>query len=161
LNRVICVKSTEQAEKLSRRVRRRYLPLFSSLELGPRISRSDARERRGLDQSTMYVISVGRLQASVHGHIKGFDYLLAAMESLADCKLLIIGSGPLHSVYRARISEQHLEDRIELLGEVPPEIVKEYLSAGDIFALPSIHEGLSVAMIEALQCGLPIVASDV
>ncbi len=161
LNRHVCVLTTEQEQKLTQRVPRRFQRLRYSFDELPTIERSAARQRLGMALDRIYVLGIGRLQASQHGHIKGFDHLLEAMRRLPQCHLRIIGGGPLQSTYQRFIDDNGLSERVHLVGDVPRERAWDYLAAADIFALPSIHEGLSVAMVEALGFGLPVVASRV
>jgi glycosyltransferase involved in cell wall biosynthesis len=161
LNRHVCVLTTEQQQKLFHRVQRNFCRIPYSFDEMPNIGRSEARGRHHLRLDRIYLIGVGRLQASRHGHIKGFDRLLEAVCHLPQCHLLVIGDGPLRPSYQKFIDDNRLSERVRLLGSVSRETVWDYLAAADIFVLPSVHEGLSVAMIEALGFGLPVVASRI
>lgn len=85
---------------------------------------------------------------------KGHVYLLEAMRELPDVTLLLWGDGPL----RGKL-ESLAGDRVRFLGHVPR--AERMLSAVDIAVLPSLYEGLSYQLLEALAAGLPVVASDV
>ena len=73
--------------------------------------------------------------------------------------LAISGRGELHDALVARARDRHLERRIHLLG--CRSDVAAILAAADIFVLPSLSEGLPLALLEAMFAGCPIVASDV
>lgn len=94
---------------------------------------------------------------------KGYDVLLDATRLLADRDLPIriaaVGRGPLREVMRARHHDLALGDRFQFLGQ--RDDVLELLTGADAFVLPSLHEGLPVALMEATSVGLPIVATDV
>ncbi|HEV2769303.1 MAG TPA: glycosyltransferase [Solirubrobacteraceae bacterium] len=76
-------------------------------------------------------------------------------------RVAIIGNGPLAAPLRERAERRGLarEPRFHFLPFAPP--VERYLSALDVFVLPSDWEGLSIAVLEALACGVPQVATDV
>ena len=94
---------------------------------------------------------------------KGLETLLeafAAQEPRAH--LLVVGSGDgqalsVEDVIRERVARGDLAGRVTLTGRV--ENVHDYLRASDIFAFPSVFEGLGLSLIEAQACGLASVAS--
>ena len=110
------------------------------------------------DTDRIHVISVGALWPP-----KNQKLLIDAMERA--CKkdrrltLTIFGEGVLREDLEDRIRRYHLTDRIFLPGNTE-EIEKELILA-DIFALSSDYEGLPFCILEAMACGLPIVATDI
>jgi glycosyltransferase involved in cell wall biosynthesis len=101
---------------------------------------------------------VGRLD-----RCKGISFLLNAFKELRDEKralrLCIVGDGPERSALKALCNELGVTDSVEFKGETP-EVLTEYRKA-DIFVLPSLSEGLSNVVLEAMSCGLPVVATKV
>lgn len=95
----------------------------------------------------------------------GVGDLIEAMamvcEKIPDAKLKIIGDGPLRENYKFKIINLKLKDRVELLGEVSPDEIPQYLANADVFVRPSLSEGLGTAFLEAMASGLPIVATSV
>jgi glycosyltransferase involved in cell wall biosynthesis len=95
-------------------------------------------------------------------HQKGFDLLLRAFERLKDqypnWTLTIIGDGPL------RMSIESLRDELGLVGRVRlPGVARnshQVLRQADIFVMSSRWEGWSMVVMEALSCGLPVIATD-
>lgn len=73
--------------------------------------------------------------------------------------LVLVGSGPLEPQYRALIQKNNLAESVIILSS-HPDVVRYYQGA-DVFLLPSITEGLSNAMLEAMACGLPVMGSRV
>jgi N-acetyl-alpha-D-glucosaminyl L-malate synthase BshA len=74
-------------------------------------------------------------------------------------KLLLVGDGPeLETVERA-VTERGLSSDVVFLGD--QEFIADVLPAGDVFLLPSEHESFGLAALEAMSCGLPVVASNV
>jgi N-acetyl-alpha-D-glucosaminyl L-malate synthase BshA len=75
------------------------------------------------------------------------------------CRLLMIGDGPERSPAERKLRELGLEDRVVFLGK--QESFAELLAAADVFLLPSEQESFGLAALEALSCGIPVVASDI
>jgi glycosyltransferase involved in cell wall biosynthesis len=104
-----------------------------------------------------HVLAMGRLAEQ-----KGFDLLLAAMVGVraADvaAHLTIVGVGELEAELAARVQELGLSDAVELVGfQEQPE---RFFAHADVFVLSSRYEGMPNVVLEALACGLPIVAFD-
>ncbi|MEM1510311.1 MAG: glycosyltransferase family 4 protein [Thermofilaceae archaeon] len=118
------------------------------------------------NRRTVTVISVGRLV-----EVKGHEYLIAACNILIkkgyNVKTIIIGDGPRKNILSNLIKKLGLSDRVKLIGRLPHEEVLKYLYNSNIFVFPSIScrdgstEALGYACVEAMACGLPVVASNV
>jgi len=105
---------------------------------------------------TYHILSVGSLKAQ-----KNHALLILAFAKLPrslNAKLTILGEGNLRPVLEQQIVELGLQDRVLLPGFYP-EPYPWFLSA-DQFVLSSDWEGLPTVLIEALECGLPIVSTD-
>lgn len=94
---------------------------------------------------------------------KGHTYLVDATASvagrLADLHIVLVGDGELAEVVRARVAALGLNGRVHLLGT--RRDVPDLLAASDSFVLPSLWEGLPVALVEAMASRLPVIATDV
>jgi glycosyltransferase involved in cell wall biosynthesis len=102
------------------------------------------------------LISVGRLVEQ-----KGFDVLLDALfivRKYCDCRLIIVGGGPLRTDLEAIVSRLRLEENVDFVGW--QENPYKFVSRSDLFVLSSRWEGLGNVLIEALACGCPVVATD-
>ena len=76
----------------------------------------------------------------------------------ADCKLLMVGDGPLRTSLQLNYGKEH---NIIWFGFVPEEERRiDILRAADVFILPSLVEGLSISLLEAMACGLACIATD-
>jgi L-malate glycosyltransferase len=75
------------------------------------------------------------------------------------CRLLLIGDGPERSQAERWVRELGLEARVLFLGKQDSFV--ELLASADVFLLPSEQESFGLAALEALSCGVPVVASDV
>ncbi|MCL2080048.1 MAG: glycosyltransferase [Oscillospiraceae bacterium] len=96
-------------------------------------------------------------------HQKGHWHLIRAFSSFAanheNSRLVILGEGSYTSYYQELIDAYGLGDRVILKGFVS-EFVYETLASADVFVFPSLFEGLSLVLLEALSCGLPVISSD-
>ena len=99
--------------------------------------------------------------------IKGHGDLLEAAARLVArgimFELWLAGEGPERAAIERRIGERGLSDRVRLLGTVPhAELLGMYRDRrADCVVLPSLHEGLSVALVEAMAYGVPVIATEV
>jgi len=101
---------------------------------------------------------------------KGFPYLIDAIASLSEDPtpyLMIGGRGPLKEQLQRQVQERGIADRVKFLNYIPDDCIPAYYAAADVFVLPSVvderddTEGLGVALLEALACRTPCVASNV
>jgi glycosyltransferase involved in cell wall biosynthesis len=104
------------------------------------------------------VTSVGRLMPP-----KGHRYLVEAMPYLKrrfdNVKLLLAGDGDLRESLEQQSRRLGVQDVISFLGS--RNDIREILSLTEVFVLPSISEGTSMALLEAMAAGKPIVATDI
>jgi colanic acid/amylovoran biosynthesis glycosyltransferase len=118
----------------------------------------------GAHPRSLRLVSVGTLH-----EVKGQRYLIEACARLrdegVDVTCQIVGDGPDESRLAARIRELRLEDRVRLAGRLTRDAVIEILQLSDVLVAPSVPsregrlEGLPVVIMEAMGCGLPVVAS--
>jgi glycosyltransferase involved in cell wall biosynthesis/predicted ATP-grasp superfamily ATP-dependent carboligase len=119
--------------------------------------RARGRAAIGVPDPIPVVGTVGNLYP-----VKGHRVLLSALarlESSPPAHLVIAGRGGEEDTLREQSRELGIADRVHLLGY--REDVPDLLAAFDIYALPSFSEGQSLALIEAMAAGLPVVATAV
>jgi len=94
---------------------------------------------------------------------KGVDYLLKALGKLKDEDfiLTIIGDGKEKESLINLAQKLKISNKIKFLGPVPHSEIIKYYQQNDLFVLPSLNEGMSNTVLEAMACGLPIIATDV
>lgn len=121
-------------------------------------SRGDIRMELGIRDDEVLLGTVAHYRPQ-----KGYPDLLDAARLVLDAgvpaRFVAVGDGPLEDEIRARHSSLGLGDRFLLLGR--RHDVMRILSGCDLFVLPSLYEGLPVAVMEALALGLPIIATTV
>lgn len=93
--------------------------------------------------------------------VKGISYLIKAIARINDLKLIIVGDGPERRDLESLSSYLGLNDRIFFQGMVDHSLIWDYLQRAKVFVLPSISEGCPRVLMEAMVCGLPIVATEV
>ena len=100
------------------------------------------------------LISTGRLIPR-----KGYKYLLEALKDFSGFRLILLGGG----VQREELEECAKENNIDLkcFGKVDHSVLIDKLNEADIFILPSLNEGMSNSVLEAMSCGLPVIVTDV
>lgn len=113
------------------------------------------REEFGLAEDTRIVFSVGELNQN-----KNHQVILRAVALLNDPRIhyFLAGNGPLKDELITLAAELGISDRVHFLGyrrDIP-----SLLKNADVYAFPSLREGLGMASIEAMATGLPLVTSD-
>jgi glycosyltransferase involved in cell wall biosynthesis len=135
-----------------------YIPNGVPLTASKGRDRTSCRRDLGLPPVGFVAVFVGRLAPE-----KAPEVLLDAWESIlrepSSQKLLFVGDGQKRSDLENRIKTRRLGDSVLLSGRV--DNVEDYLMAADVFVLPSVTEGMSLALLEAMGAGLPVVASRV
>lgn len=109
------------------------------------------------DPAITTLVAIGRLVAQ-----KNYAVLLSAFAQLAprhpNARLLILGEGELRADIEARIEQLGLGEVVELAGSRPNPF--GYLARADVFVSSSDFEGFPMVHLEALACGVPVVATD-
>lgn len=113
-----------------------------------------ARQRMGVQPNDWVVTVVGRFHP-----IKGHIYLINAVPSVPDAVFVFAGEGAERSTLEARARELGIAHRLRFVGHVAD--VPSLLAGTNAFALPSLSEGLSNALMEAMAMACPIVATNV
>jgi glycosyltransferase involved in cell wall biosynthesis len=134
------------------------IPNGADLNRFKNLSRPKIRDGLGVARDEKIVLFVGRFHP-----VKGIRYLIRALGTLSqkrpDIRLVLVGDGEERSALEALATELNLQERISFTGQISYGQVPEYMAASDILVLPSLSEGLPLAIIEAMASGLPIVAT--
>jgi len=129
---------------------------IASYEPRPQV-RSEVRSREGVVGDALVLLNVANLFPR-----KGHDVLLAAL-ALRTVKtpfvMWIAGEGPSRHALEAIVAAHGLTSQVRFLGQ--RHDVRDLMAASDVFVMPSRFEGLPVAMLEAMDSGLPVVATRV
>lgn len=113
------------------------------------------RKKLGIPDNAFHIVTVAELNSNKNQAV--IINAIALMNN-PDIHYTICGDGPEKNILIDIINEKYLENQVKLLGY--RQDVTEILKTADVFAFPSRREGLGLAAIEALACGVPVVASD-
>ena len=104
-----------------------------------------------------YFVTVGRLVEE-----KGFHDLIDAYRQLqTNTPLVIVGDSDHASEYSDKLKKEALANGVIMTGFLKGESLKTIFSQGKVFIIPSYHEGLPIALLEALSYSLPVIASNI
>lgn len=109
-----------------------------------------------LNEDAFYMVGMGRMVKR-----KRFDDIVRALKELPEqVHAVVIGGGPERAAIGALAEELGVSDRLHLPGFVSDEEKMQYLAASDAFVLSSEHEGFGIVLQEAMQAGLPLIATN-
>jgi teichuronic acid biosynthesis glycosyltransferase TuaC len=122
--------------------------------------RLEARRELHLDPAAEVVVYIGRVDVK-----KGLRELVEAAASIhsqhPSLQVYLVGEGPDRPAIEGAIRDRGATSYIHVLAACPPDQVAVWMAAGDLVTLPSYMEGCPNAVLEALACGRPVVATNV
>lgn len=89
------------------------------------------------------------------------DAFITLQQSHPEATMILVGDGPERQSLEAKVNHAGLSQQVSFVGKQPFQAIPDFLNQSRIFVMASAFEGLPVAMIEALSCGLPVVVPDV
>ena len=124
-------------------------------------AKDDIRRKHGIPKNASVAVTVRRLV-----YKNGIDTLIESakisLQTNPELVFLVIGGGPDFSDIKAKIEQLGISQRFILAGFVSDKDLPSYYNAADFFVLPSKSgEGLPLVGLEAMACGLPVVATNV
>jgi D-inositol-3-phosphate glycosyltransferase len=139
------------------------VPCGVDLELFCPMDRSTARRQLGFNPDDTLALFVGRFDS-----MKGLDTLLEAMRYLKHrrhLRLVIVGGDGIHNPEGQRLlglaRTFGVEDSIAFIGRIEQKDLPVYYNAADVMVMPSYYESFGLVSLEALACGIPVVATPV
>ncbi len=118
-------------------------------------SKEELCKELGIPNDSFLLLSVGELNDN-----KNHKAIIKSLPELPNnIHYVICGTGPLKEQYERLAKELHVEERLHLLG-YRSDVIR-IMKSCNVFVFPSKREGLSVALMEAMACGLPCIASNI
>jgi glycosyltransferase involved in cell wall biosynthesis len=166
----VCVLSQDHADSVSylRRTGERHPSKLVVMPNGvdaeqfsPGLDASGLRERLGIPGDAVVAAFVATLDLA--HHFKRVDVAIDALAKLGDerAHIVVAGGGELLESFRERAREAGVGERVHFLGEVPHGELPDVLRASDLFLLTTEPpESFGIVLIEAMACGLPVLATD-
>ncbi|MGR3301541.1 MAG: glycosyltransferase [Candidatus Scalindua sp.] len=119
---------------------------------------SDIRKKLGIPHNHTVISTIAHMEEH-----KGIKYLLESasllLQSRNDISFLLVGEGALKEELKILCADLKIEKNVIFAGERSD--ISEILSLTDIFVLPSLREGLGLAILETMACGKPVIATNV
>ena len=150
-----------QSRNTLENVRRFYAPDVRVIQIPLGIPRPVVPEAarapfRCADDDVVFV-TIGRLVAR-----KAVHQLVSMMERFRGrpVRLLVVGTGPQETRLHAAIARRRLHDHVRLVGQLSDAEKFQLLAVADAYVSTSQHEGFGLVFLEAMACGLPVVAYD-
>lgn len=120
------------------------------------------RKKHGLSPQDFILISVGRIVASER--YKGHEIVMQALKKLlpenSNLKYLIVGEGNYRETLEDIVTSSGIKAHVVFAGRVSEEELPDYYRASDLFIMPSKGEGFGIVYLEAMACGLPVIAGS-
>lgn len=153
----IIVISTVIAEIIKKRCGRDSNLIYNGVPIPPKTDQTDYLKQHGIKPGN-YILAVARFVPE-----KGLHDLMEAFRAMnTDNQLVIAGDADHDTEYSRTLKKQAAADeRVILTGYVTGESLNQLFSHARLFAMPSYHEGLPIALLEAMSYDLPVVVSDI
>jgi len=156
-NVAVCGTVVESIAHYPHTYRNRITTVFNGApEPAPSAPRHMTRNWWNIPLKATLLVNVGRFSLQ-----KNQAFLIRLIQEDTSVHLLLVGDGELNESLHELAVHLQVIDRVHFTGEVSPDQVSSLISASDIFALPSRYEAASMALLEAMLLGIPVISSDI
>ena len=155
---LIIVRTQDTLMALPEKYREKAVIMLETAVSDDTLKRLQPLRKSSKETEKVQIVYTGRLIP-----LKAVDIAISAialMKKRESVKFTIVGKGFLKKELEERVKQFGLEKQIEFLGQIPREQVLELLKRADIFLFPSLKEGGTWALMEAMAAGLPCVCMD-
>jgi glycosyltransferase involved in cell wall biosynthesis len=127
--------------------------------LDPRVKPEDDKKKFGIPDGAKVIGTVSVMDRA--HRFKGIDLLLKAAVDYPSAYILLVGDGNIRAEYERLVADLGIADRVRFAGKLSNEDLITAFRSMDIFAFPSTSgaEAFGIAMLEAMSCGIPVIAS--
>jgi len=160
-DKIICVSEFDKQSAINNRIKEsKLITIHNGIPETVLLEKNKARKKieeisgQKINADETIIGTIGNLYKN-----KGFEYLIAAIKETKRIRLVIIGEGVERDYLEKLINKNKLENKILLLGKI--KNASKLLKAFNIYINTSLKEGLSYTLLEAMQAGLPIIATKV
>jgi glycosyltransferase involved in cell wall biosynthesis len=122
-------------------------------------NRKKIREEFQIKDSEIVVVTVANMRQIIKGYACLINAVAKVTAQFRNIRFIFVGDGVLKPEYEKQVSALKVRRFVNFAGS--RRDVKAFLDAGDIFCLPSLTEGFSNAVLEAMACSKPVVAANV
>lgn len=127
----------------------------------PSRSKALMRSRLGVPEDCTMLLTVRRLVPRM-GLLQLIESFARIAPDFPDARLYIVGEGPLYDDLQKKIKDEDMVGRVMLTGRVREVDLPMWYKAADVFVLSTqVYEGLGIATLEALACGLPVLGTPI
>ena len=109
---------------------------------------------------TFTILSVGRF-VPIKNYSMLIDVFAGIVHDHPEAELVLVGDGPLRNKLESQVSDLGIEDSVSFPGYIPHQELPKYYNEADLFVLSSKHESFGMTLLEAMSCGIPVVAPHV
>lgn len=128
---------------------------------GPGPKRKNLLDRYGLKDRTV-LLTLGRLSSGEQykGHDEVLEVIPELVDEIPDLSYLVCGDGDDRPRLERKAERLGIDDRVVFAGYVPEDEKADHYRLADVFVMPGHGEGFGIVYLEALACGVPVVASS-
>ncbi|MDG2528271.1 glycosyltransferase family 4 protein [Caulobacter endophyticus] len=158
-DQIVCVSGAvkDSFDSYPAAYRRKLSVVHNGIEWSPsRLDRSAVRTQFGLPQDEILILALGRMKRQ-----KNYSFLLERIAETPGAFLVVAGDGEERPMLEDKVEALNLTERVRFLGNVDRAGAAALLAGCDVFIQPSLYEGQSNAVLEAMHAGLPIIVSDI
>jgi glycosyltransferase involved in cell wall biosynthesis len=116
--------------------------------------------RNHIEPDKKQVLFVGRFVP-----VKNIELLINAFENIQrihpSAELVLVGEGPQEDELKKRVEEQNLSETVQFMGYIPNDDLPKFYRNATVVALSSRSESYGITLLEAMSCGVPVVAPDI
>lgn len=157
------------AEFVKEKIRRDYFvdeskitvfPWGIDLDLFKKHNKIESRAQTGLP-TDKFILIFNRSLESVYGISDLLEGFKRFSENKDDVMLMMLASGSKKEFVMRYIQKNNLSAKVRLMDRIANSLLPAYLNSSDVYISTALSDGTSLAMLEALACGLPVIAADV